>query len=219
MRGVSDSTRMQAADAPLYFNFATDVVDRWAVTRPQSLALWHVHATTRTEHKLTFRQISGLSRRAANFFSCCGINQGDRVLLMLPRVPQWWVAMLGLIRLGAVPVPATLLLTEREVAYRLEKATVQAVVTNAEGIQKVGDFDGIRIAVGDTGATHSSQPAWPDAWLDFDGGLAQAKTTFGDVPTSRDDPGILYFTSATTGEAKMVLHTQASYGLGHRITG
>ena len=212
---------MQEANAPLYFNFAADVVDRWAATRPGSLALWHVHATTRAELKLTFRQIAGLSRQAANFFGSCGIARGDRVLLMLPRVPQWWVAMLGLTRLGAVPVPATLLLTARDVAYRLKMADVHAVITNGEGIPKVGDFDGIRVAVADTlpASGRSLPAAWPDGWIDFDSGLAQAKTRFGRVRTRRDEPGILYFTSATTGEAKMVLHTQASYGLGHRLTG
>jgi acyl-coenzyme A synthetase/AMP-(fatty) acid ligase len=212
---------MLAADAPLSFNFAADVVDRWAATRPRSLALWHVHAATRVEHKLTFPEIAGLSRRAANFFLSCGIKRGDRVLLMLPRVPQWWVAILGLIRLGAVPVPATLLLTPREVAYRLKMAVVQAVITNDEGVPKVGDFDGIRMAVAEKfSSTSRSLPvAWPAGWIDFDSGLAQATARFGRVRTDRDEDGILYFTSATTGEAKMVLHTQASYGLGHRITG
>jgi acetyl-CoA synthetase/medium-chain acyl-CoA synthetase len=216
---------MQEAAAPLYFNFATDVVDHWAATRPRSLALWHVHAATRSEHKLTFLQIASLSRQAANFFRSCGIDRGERVLLMLPRVPQWWVSMLGLIRLGAVPVPATLLLTAREVAYRLKVASIQAVITNGEGIPKVGDFDGIRVAVADTSSgTGRSSPvararSWPVGWLDFDSSLSQAKARFGRIRTRSDEPGILYFTSATTGEAKMVLHTQASYGLGHRITG
>jgi acetyl-CoA synthetase/medium-chain acyl-CoA synthetase len=210
---------MLEANPPLYFNFATDVVDRWAGTRPHSTALWHVHAGTRAEHKLTFRQMAGLSRRAANFFRSCGIGRGDRVLIMLPRVPQWWVAMLGLIRIGAVPVPATLLLTARDVAYRLKMAAIQAVITNHDGIPKVGDFDGIRLAVADSPFDDSSPRAWPNGWLDFDSGLAHAKARFGRERTRRDDPGILYFTSATTGEAKMVLHTQASYGLGHRLTG
>ena len=210
---------MQTADVPLYFNFATDVVDRWAGNHPQSLALWHVDAVTRVEQKLTFRQITDLSRQSANFFCSCGISRGDRVLLMLPRVPQWWVAMLGLIRLGAVPVPATLLLTTRDVAYRLKMASVHAVITNRDGIPKVGDFDGIRIAVADAGAGCPAPVVWPKGWLDFDSGLAKAKARFNHVRTRHDEPGILYFTSATTGDAKMVLHTQASYGLGHRLTG
>ena len=214
-------TRMQEANVPLYFNFAADVVDRWAAKRPGSLALWHVHATTRAEQQLTFRQLAGLSRQAANFFRGSGISRGDCVLLMLPRVPQWWVAMLGLIRLGAVPVPATLLLTPREVAYRVKMAAVKAVITNQEGIPKISDFDGIRVAVQDSrsGSGRSLAAAWPEGWQDFDSGLAQAKTRFTRVRTRGDEPGILYFTSATTGDAKMVLHTQASYGLGHRLTG
>jgi len=221
MPEVPDTTTTQEANAPRCFNFATDVVDRWAATRPRSLALWHVHASTRAEHRLTFRQIAGLSRQAANFFRNCGIKRGDRLLLMLPRVPQWWVGMLGLIRLGAVPVPATLLLTAREVAYRLKMAGIHGVITNGEGIPKIGDFDGIRIGVADTssGSPRARPAAWPEGWLDFDSGLAQAKTRFGPERTRSDEPGILYFTSATTGDAKMVLHTQASYGLGHRLTG
>ena len=206
-------TTISEACAPVYFNFASDVVDHWATTRPQSLALWHVHATTRAEHKLTFREIALLSRRAANFFRSCGLKRGDRVLLMLPRMPQWWVAMLGLIRLGVVPVPATLLLTPREVEYRAKMANIQAVITNGEGIRKMGDFDGIRIAVAE------SASGWPSGWVDFDSGLEQARARFDRVRTRGEEPGILYFTSATTGDAKMVLHTQATYGLGHRITG
>jgi acyl-coenzyme A synthetase/AMP-(fatty) acid ligase len=212
---------MREADAPLYFNFVTDVVDRWAGNCPESLALWHVHPTTRAEQKLTFHQIAGLSCQAANFFRGCGIERGQRVLLMLPRVPQWWVAMLGLIRLGAVPVPATLLLTAREVTYRLQTAAIQAVITNGEGISKVLDFDGIRVAVADSssGRKGLSPAVWPDGWQDFDAGLARARTGFEALRTRSDEPGILYFTSATSGEAKMVLHSQASYGLGHRLTG
>src|SRR5262249_40594503 len=158
-------------------------------------------------------------RRAANFFRSSGIARGDRVLLMLPRVPQWWVAMLGLVRLGAVPVPATLLLTARDVAYRLKTASIQAVITNGEGIPKIGDFDGIRVAVADSTGPDSLPVSWPAGWRDFGLGLAQSKARFDGVRTRSEEPGILYFTSATTGDAKMVLHTQASYGLGHRLTG
>ncbi|HWI57531.1 MAG TPA: AMP-binding protein, partial [Bacillota bacterium] len=93
--------------------------------------------------------------------------------------------------------------------YRLSTAQVGAVITNLEGIAKVGDFDGIRLVVG------GEQPGW----FDFDRGVQQAPARFRHERTRSDDPGILYFTSATTGDPKMVLHTQASYGLGHRLTG
>lgn len=229
----------EGPQAPLYFNFATDVLDRWARLRPEAPALWHVHAPTSSEQKFTFRELADLSRQAANFLVGCGLRRGDRALLMLPRVPQWWVAMLGLIRLGAVPVPATLLLTARDVAFRLQAAQAKAAITNHDGIPKVGSFDGLRFladtthwsgsrvegrgsrketSVGASSLDPRPSPL-PSGWLDFDLGLRDAKRRFTRVRTLSEDPGILYFTSATTGEPKMVLHTQASYGLGHRLTG
>ncbi len=198
-----------AIEAPEHFNFAADIVDRWAITRPNAPALWAVNSTTATEQKFTFNELANLSRQAASFFTDCGIKRGDRVLIMLPRIPQWWIAMLGLTRMGAVPVPATLLLSERDVAYRLRAAQISAVLTNDAGSEKVGGFKGIRLLVGGAKA----------GWTDFDRGLADANPEFRFHPTRSDEPGILYFTSATTGEPKMVLHTQASFGLAHRVTG
>ncbi|HWW00880.1 MAG TPA: AMP-binding protein [Candidatus Acidoferrum sp.] len=209
---------VEAPAAPLYFNFANDVLDRWARLRPDAPALWCVHAATRAEEKFTFRQLSVLSRQAANLLRSCGIQRGDRVLLMLPRVPQWWIALLGLIRLGAVPVQATLLLTPRDVAYRLHTARVTAAVTSLDGVGKVGAFDGIRVLVG-AGSPAAGAGELPAGWFDFDRGMRKASARFRRERIRSDAPGILYFTSATTGEPKMVVHTQASYGLGHRLTG
>ncbi|HPA21106.1 MAG TPA: AMP-binding protein [Verrucomicrobiae bacterium] len=194
---------------PPYFNFADHIFDRWARERPDSSALWHVDPASGVERRFSFREIASLSRRAANFLARSGIGRGDRVLVMLHRVPEWWIAMLGLIRLGAVPIPGTLLLTPREVAFRLSAASATAVLADAEGADKVTDFAGSRILVG--GSRHG--------WFDFCSGIATAPEDFSPVPTRSDDPGILFFTSATTGEPKMVLHTQASYGWAHRITG
>lgn len=185
--------------------------------RPEAQALWCVQASTGREEKFTFRELAVRSRQVANFLRCCGVQRGDRVLLMLPRVSQWWLAMLGLIRLGAVPVPATLLLTGREVAFRLDTARVHAVITNLQGVEKVGGFDGIRILAGR--ASDEGSPDVPAGWFDFDRGIAAASPSFPRERIRADAPGILYFTSATTGEPKMVLHTQSSYGLGHWLTG
>lgn len=195
--------------APAYFNFATDVVDRWAKERPDGAALWYVNPLAGTEQRFTFEEVTRLSCQAANFLRACGVGQGDRVLVMLPRLPQWWLTMVGLIRLGAVPVPATLLLTARDVAYRLKAAGITAVVTSPDGIAKLDGFEGLRILVG---GGHRG-------WFDFDHGIRQADKRFSGPVTPSMAPGILYFTSATTGEPKMVLHSQASYGLGHRSTG
>ena len=145
---VMHSANPEALAAPLHFNFATDVIDRWAQERPESPALWCVNATTDAEQKYTFKQLATLSCQAADFLRSSGIRRGDRVLVMLPRVPEWWIGMLSLIRLGAVPVPGTLLLTARDVAYRLGSARISAVITNLDGVAKVGGFEGTRLLVG-----------------------------------------------------------------------
>lgn len=209
---------LEAHKAPLYFNFAVDVLDGWARLRAEAPALWYFNPVSGLEQKFSFGEISNLSRKAAGYLQSCGVRQGDRVLVMLPRIPQWWIAMLGLIRLGAVPVPATLLLTERDVSFRLQTARVNAVITNAEGSTKLDGFDGLRIFVNGLAGGGPAGVA-PSGWTYFDEGVKKASANFTGPKTRSDDPGVLYFTSATTGEPKMVLHTQASYGLGHHITG
>ena len=144
--GAMHSANPEATQAPLHFNFATDVIDRWATERPEATALWCVHATTGAEEKLSFRQLAALSCQAAGLLRSNGVRRGDRVLIMLPRIPQWWIGMLGLVRLGAIPVPATLLLTARDVAYRLGSARVSAVITSQDGVAKVGGFEGVEAA-------------------------------------------------------------------------
>ncbi len=196
-------------DVPTYFNFSHDVVERLAAERPDALALWWIDETGLVEQKITFSDMASRLRRAASLFASLGIRRGDRVLIILPRVPQWWIAMLGLIRLGAIPIPGTPLLTRKDISYRLDIASAHAVITDAAGARKVDQFAGIRIGVGQTEA----------GWIDFDDGVGQVAADCAYEPSKSTDPGIIYFTSGTAGEAKMVLHTQAGYGLGHRITG
>lgn len=198
-----------ASSAPASYNFAVDVVDRWARERPDATALWHVDAHSGGQKQLSFKDLSRVSRQYAAVFHRQGIRPGDRVLLMLPRLPQWWIILLALTRLRAVPVPATLLLTERDVAFRLECARVSAVVTNPDGLPKVTQFEGKRFLV-EGGAA---------GWVDLDYAAERAEAACPEEPTPAGDPGILYFTSATTGDPKMVLHTQVSYALGHHQTG
>jgi acyl-coenzyme A synthetase/AMP-(fatty) acid ligase len=204
-----DRTNPTTGKFPPHFNFATDVIDRWARERPEAPALWCVNASSGAEQRFSFKQLAKLSRQAAALMRANGVRRGDRVLVMLPRVPQWWIGMLGLIRMGAVPVPGTILLTARDVAYRLGSARISAVLTDHDGVAKVGGFEGTRLLVGDPHA----------GWIDFDRGVREAGTGFRGERTRSEEAGIIYFTSATTGNPKMVLHTQASYGLGHRLTG
>jgi len=196
-------------EKPLYYNFTHDVMERWADERPDATALWWIDDTSREEIKYTFREITEECMRAANFLEQCGIQRGDRVLLVLPRVPQWWISMLAMVRLGAVPVPGTPLLTSRDLLYRIDAAKISAVITDLAGAAKLEDFSGTRLVVG------GEYPGWTD----FNAGVRAAPAEFHAEPTRSDDPGLIYFTSATTGSPKMVLHTHASYGLAHRLTG
>ncbi len=193
-----------------YFNFADSVLDVWAQQRPDATALWWVDAVTGHERRFTFRELALLSRQAANYLQSAGIRRGDRVLLILPRIPEWWLAMLGLTRLGAIPTPGTQQLTRRDIAYRIKASQATAIITDGDGTLKVSaDFKGTRMMVCGS----------KTGWLDFDAGVQAASTQFKGEPTRADDPAIIYFTSATTGEPKMVLHTHQSYGLGHQQTG
>ncbi len=195
---------------PEFYNFAYDVVERWEQERGDALALWWAAEDAGEERKISFSQMGRSLRRAANFFARQGVRKGDKVMVILPRVPQWWVAMLGLIRLGAVPIPGTPLLTAKDIAYRLDVASVRGIVTDESGAGKVaGDFKGLRVLVGGR----------RDGWVDFDQDVAKESDRRNYEPTRSDEPGIIYFTSGTAGQAKMVLHTQASYGLGHLVTG
>src|SRR4051812_17789083 len=178
---------MPPAAIPSHFNFARDVVEDWARKTPDALALWWVDDAGH-EQRFTFSQLARQLRKAAAMFAGLGISPGDRVLTILPRVPQWWVATLGLIRLGAVPIPGTPLLTSRDIAYRIGAAEVGAVVTDVEGTAKITDagFTGHRICVGGAG---------PAGWTDFDAAVVGASDAFDPPNTPADAPGIIYFTS------------------------
>src|SRR5213080_3054831 len=114
-----------------HFNFARDVIDYWTRERPDAAALWWVNESS-NQQQFTFAQLAELSRRAACGFAKAGVQKGDRVLVILPRVPQWWVGMLGLIRLGAVPIPGTPMLTSSDLRYRIETAEASGIITDAD---------------------------------------------------------------------------------------
>ena len=197
------------AALPEYYNFAHDVMERWATERSDDLALWWVAEQGDAEQKISFGELGRALRQAAAFLAARGIRRGDRVMVVLQRIPAWWTAVLGLIRLGAVPIPGTPLLTGKDLAYRFAVASVRAIITDEAGAAKVGAFDGLRILVS------GELPGW----VNFERGVQQADEQPPYEPSRSHDPGMLYFTSGTTGDAKMVLHTQVSYGLAHRITG
>ena len=152
-----------------------------------------------------------------------GINNGDKVLVMLPNIPEWWEIMLGLMRLNAIPIPATTLLTAKDIRYRLSAADIKAIIATDEEAQKIEEaVKGhsnipILIVINTLSPSFSKGRMGGSGWHNYikERDKADAYTGERALP---DEPSIIYFTSGTTGPPKMVLHTQASYPLAHIIT-
>jgi acyl-coenzyme A synthetase/AMP-(fatty) acid ligase len=206
-------------EVPEVYNYARDVVDAWAARDPAKLALLAVGPDGAGARRFSFADLAASSNRAARFLASLGVGKGDPVFVMLPRIPEWYDVVLGCIKLGAVPMPGTTLLTARDIAYRLERAGARVAVTDPEGSGKV-DEAARRMGVELTRILVRSQQAGPTAgWEPWEDGLESSSDQAPEVePTRSDDPMLVYFTSGTVAYPKMVLHTQASLGIGHQIT-
>jgi acetyl-CoA synthetase len=193
------------------FNYATDWVDALAAEHPSTLALWIVDEDG-GETKLTFGEVVALSQRLASYLDANGVNRGDRVLLLLGNVAPLWVSMLACIRLGAVMIPATTLLSATDLDDRISRGNVRAVVAGAGDTEKFTDVDGadalVKVCVGDG----------PEGWLSYADGVAEDVEPLVGGETAADDTLLLYFTSGTTAQPKLVEHTHTSYPLGHLST-
>jgi acetyl-CoA synthetase len=201
---------------PERFNPVLAIVEAWAAEDPNALALVSIDGDAELVAEQTVADLARESRRMARALLQLGVGSGDTVLVMLPRVPAWYTAMLGAIRIGAVPVPTPNLSTPRDLAYRISSSKAAAVVTDDAGAAKIEETADelpslqLRLRSG-RGATHAS-------WVDLDEqlDLAGDGETPAD-PTGRDDPLFVFFTSGTVSYPKMVLHAQG-YGLGHVAT-
>ncbi|HSJ50374.1 MAG TPA: AMP-binding protein [Actinomycetota bacterium] len=204
-------------EVPERFNYARDVVDVRARATPNALALLAAGPDGEVTDRFTFADLSRVSNRAANVLAAHGVGKGDRVFVMLPRVPEWHLAILGCLKLGAVPMPGTPLLTPRDAAYRIGAADAVAAITDAEGAQKISAVGQECPSLKTLICAGAEQLGGP--WLDWRSLVERSSETAPETePTAAEDPMILYFTSGTTGYPKMVLHTHASYGIGHEIT-
>ena len=198
------------------FNFAFDIVDTLGREKPEKLAMLHI-AEDGTERRFTFRDMKEASSRAANYFTSLGIRRGDRVMLVLKRHYQFWFAILGLHKIGAIAIPATNQLVEHDFSYRFGAAGVSAIVCTADGDTahqvELAERDYakplIKIMVGGT----------RDGWHDFNAESELFSRHFERRPDSPcgNDPMLMFFTSGTSGYPKIAAHSY-KYPLGHYIT-
>ncbi len=207
----AEAYRTFRLEVPERFNWAYDVFDRWGQDSQKLAMLW-VGADGR-QRDVTFRELGERSRRAANALAGIG-KPGDRVFIMLPRLVEWWEIILGCIRARLVSVPGTTLLTPKDIAYRINTAGATVAITDAENAEKVEavwkDCRSVR---------HLVVVGRAPGWRAYEELLARASSDCPHPHNLSSDPLMIYFTSGTTGYPKMVLHTHASYPIGHIITG
>ena len=201
---------------PDNFNFGYDIVDEWAKTNPTKRAICWVNDQG-MHIDFTFADIKEQSDRAASFFQSLGIGRGDKVMLILKRRYEFWFAIIGLHKIGAIAIPATHLLTKKDIVYRNNAADIKAILS-------VDD----EIVIQHVNEAMSESPtvsqrivcgkATPQGWINFDKGLEDAQPfTRPAHVNDNNDISLLYFTSGTTGEPKMVIHNFV-YPLGHIVT-
>ena len=208
-------TNIAFEDADTY-NFAFDTVDAIARREPEKLALLHV-ANDMTERRFTFKDIKDASSQSANYFKSLGIKRGDRVMLVLKRHYQFWFAILGLHKLGAISIPATNQLVEKDFVYRFQAADVSAILCTADGdtahqVELAEQSCGMNL-------TKIMVGGKAEGWHDFDQeyGLFSRRYVREDDAPCGNDPMLMLFTSGTTGYPKMAMHSY-KYPLGHYIT-
>ena len=212
-RGVLQSLNFPHADQ---FNFAFDCVDAIAAKYPDKLAMLHLDHN-RAERRFTFEDMSRASGRAANYFKALGIRRGDRVMLVLKRHYQFWFAILGLHKLGAVAIPATNQLQEHDFTYRFNAAEISAIICTADGdtarqvelAEKDSPSLRLKIMAGGT----------REGWHSFDEEYPMYRSKYERTPDAPggDDLMLMFFTSGTTGYPKIAAHTY-KYALGHYVT-
>ena len=206
---------------PENFNFAYDVMDVWAEEKPEGLALLWTNDQGE-ERRATFADLKVQSDQAASYLQSLGIGKNDPVMLILKRRYEWWIVMLALCKIGAIVIPATHMLTRHDIVYRNTRASIKAIVcvdddyvmSQVEAAMPESPTVKALVKV----AEHDGTPG-PGLWHDWHSEWLKApRFVRPSFVNTNDDTMLMYFTSGTSGEPKMVAHDYL-YALGHLTTG
>ncbi|MFO7991453.1 MAG: AMP-binding protein [Thermoplasmata archaeon] len=203
-------------NVPEYYNFGFDVVDKRAEEGPDNTALLSIDNSGKNVREHTFQDLKELSNRFANSLLEKGIKKGDKAMIFMHRIPEWYVAIIGMIKLGVIPIPTPNLSVAKDINYRINKSEASVIITDIENADTVdegrSELPSLKhyILVG----------GGKEGWTLYDELIEK-----GDEELSQDDientkssdPMMIYFTSGTTSLPKMVLHTH-SYPIGHTVT-
>ncbi len=195
------------------FNFAVDIMDQHAIERPNTAAL-HWLGVDGSEQIISYQKMAERSKQAANVLLDAGVKRGDLVILVVSKLPAWWELVLACLRIGAVVSPGTVSLSARDLDYRIKTAKASTLIVQGNLLNKLVHGDevescNVKIAVGDSF----------ENWVHYDTEVDSASSRHTPVETDADEDAICYFTSGTTGYPKMTIHTHASSGVGHEVTG
>ena len=209
---------------PENFNFAYDVMDAWAAEEPDKVAL--LWTSERGEEvKTTYKEFKEQTDRTAAYLQTLGIGHGDKVMLILKRHYQWWLSMMALCKLGAIAIPATHMLTAKDIAYRNNRASVKAIIcANDEYVttqirKAMPESPTVKTPIAVNSMAQVATHPIPEGFHDWHSEWPKApQFRRPDFVNDNDDTMLMYFTSGTSGEPKMVAH-DFLYALGHLTTG